>query len=523
MAATALLVLAAAVCAPAGPRRVREAALAGGWYPTSRAVATATAHVLLHAAAVAPRPPSRPLALVVPHAGWAYSGVAAAAAFRGLRPGAFDRVVVVAPSHHAGFEGYALDDVAAYRTPLGEVPLCPEASRTLAGPEARVVAGVAGPEHAVEIELPLLQATLERFCLVPVLVGRTTPPVEATFASRLRRLDDDRTLFVFSSDFTHYGSRFDFTPFGPSAATAGARIREVDARAVKALLGIDPAGFRRVLDETGATICGAHGLSTLLEMLARRDPRPRGRLLAHYASGELRSGEADSVDYVSLAFSRGEDVPASPALGVPPPSPTVGVDAPPLDEATGTLLVELARAALETELRGTGALQRALAALPARPELDRRQGVFVTLQRKDPDEARTEGRLRGCRGQPVPESPLVLAVVRAAVDSALDDPRFRHVEARELPRLELEVSALSALRPVASWRDVRVGTHGVVLEKQGRGALFLPQVATEQGWTLEEMLDQLSLKAGLPRGAWREGARLSVMTGQVFREEEARR
>ncbi|HYN41641.1 MAG TPA: AmmeMemoRadiSam system protein B, partial [Thermoanaerobaculia bacterium] len=151
----------------------RPPALAGTWYPDSPAILLATARNLLRQASVAPVPAGRPVALVVPHAGWAYSGVVAATAYRLLAPGAFGRVVVVAPSHHGAFEGYALDDASAYRTPLGEIPVSREAVEALKAPGlARVVSGVTGPEHAVEIELPFLQAVLGRFSLVPVLVGR---------------------------------------------------------------------------------------------------------------------------------------------------------------------------------------------------------------------------------------------------------------------------------------------------------------------------------------------------------------
>ena len=93
------------------------------------------------------------------------------------------------------------------------------------------------------------------------------------------------------------------------------------------------------------------------------------------------------------------------------------------------------------------------------------------------------------------------------------------MKAAELPRLAVEVTVLSPRRPIASYEEIRIGTHGVVLQKNGHAALFLPQVAPEQGWNVEQMLDALSEKAGLPRDAWREGARLEVFTGQVFPEQ----
>jgi len=92
------------------------------------------------------------------------------------------------------------------------------------------------------------------------------------------------------------------------------------------------------------------------------------------------------------------------------------------------------------------------------------------------------------------------------------------VTAAELGRIEIEVTVLSPRTPVASWRDIRLGTHGIVLQKGDRSALFLPQVAPEQKWTIEETLTALSEKAGLPSDGWKEGARFLVFTGQVFEE-----
>jgi len=119
----------------------------------------------------------------------------------------------------------------------------------------------------------------------------------------------------------------------------------------------------------------------------------------------------------------------------------------------------------------------------------------------------------------VPTYPLDLAVVKSALDAALGDPRFPEVEARELPRLAVEVTVLSPIVLVASWKEIRIGTHGIVLEKGGRRALFLPQVAVEQRWTLEETLGHLAMKAGLARDDWKSGTSFSVFTGPVFHED----
>jgi AmmeMemoRadiSam system protein B/AmmeMemoRadiSam system protein A len=511
-----------APCVPATAARVRPAALAGTWYPESPAIVATAAHVLIRSAAAAPRLEAKPVALVVPHAGWQYSGVAAGAAFRNLRPGDFARVVVVGPSHHGLFDGYALDDATAYRTPLGEIPLCTDALARLRDEKlARVVPDVTRPEHAVEIELPFLQATLGRFCLVPVLAGRTDAVAEKAFAERLAALNDGATLFVFSSDFTHYGPRFEYTPFGPSALTVGRKIRELDDKAIALLSKGDAPGFRAFLAETGATICGRAGLSTMLELLPRIAPEAHATLLAHYASADLPSArDVSSVDYAALAFTRGAASSARP-LEAPPTPAEVAVDAPVTPPELGARLTRLARAALETELSGKTDLLGELQGYPEGAGFETLQAAFVTLYRTDPAEVRSLGRLRGCIGQVEPTYPLYLAVVTAAREAALSDPRFPPVTGGELRKLEIEVTVLSRPRPIGSWKEIQLGRHGIVLEKSGRRALFLPQVPTELGWNLEETLSALSQKAGLAGDAWRSGATFQVFTGSVFEEKKA--
>jgi AmmeMemoRadiSam system protein A len=355
---------------------------------------------------------------------------------------------------------------------------------------------------------------------VPVLAGRTEARQERAFARRLAQLDDGQTLFVFSTDFTHYGPNFGYTPFGPSAISARDRIRAQDDRAAGLLAKHDAAGFRSFLSETGATICGRNGLKTMLELLALIAPDAHPQLLAHYASSDLAWARDDSsVTYVTMAYTR--EVPAEAApLTRPPGVRSVSADAPPVPDEVGERLVRLARATLEAELGDSDALNAELAFFPRGDRHERLQGVFVTIVRKRPEEIRKLGKLRGCIGQIEPAYPLYFAVVRAARDAALNDPRFENVAASELPSLGVEVTVLSRLAPVSSWKEIELGRHGILLEKDGKEALFLPQVPEAAGWDRRQTLSALAEKAGLPRNAWRKGASFSVFTGQVFRENE---
>jgi len=505
-----------------GDLPVRPAAVAGSWYPDHACLVSAEVDRMVRASSGAPVLGEKPVALVVPHAGWRFSGFAAAAAFRQIRPGDFDRVVIVAPSHQGAFEGFSIPKVSAFRTPVGEVPLCRKAVDALMdGKVVRAVSGVHDREHAVEIELPFLQERLDRFCLVPILAGNTSPSLQKSLAGKLAALDDGRTLFVFSTDFTHYGAGYGYVPYGPSARQAREKIRALNSRALAFFSPPDAEGFRKFLDETSDSICGREGLKVLMELLPQIAPKAQAVPLARYTSIDLPGNPSeDSVTYVAMAYVKGK-APSGAPLGAPPPAPTCPPQPEPISADLGARLVRVARAALLTEMEGTDDLRRALRDLPTSAvELARLQGAFVTLNRTDPVEIARQGKLRGCIGQVYPAYPIPEAVVVAAAQAALNDPRFPPVRKEELPRLEVELTLLSPPRPIGSWKEIVIGRHGIVLKKGESRALFLPQVPVEEKWTVEETLAHLSRKAGLAADAWKEGATFEVFEGQKFEESQ---
>jgi len=142
------------------------------------------------------------------------------------------------------------------------------------------------------------------------------------------------------------------------------------------------------------------------------------------------------------------------------------------------------------------------------PRLTVRRGAFVTLT--------LAGRLRGCIGYIEGIKSLIDAVADNGRSAAVADPRFPPVTPAELAEIHIEVSALTQPVPVAGPEDIIIGRHGVILVKDGRRAVFLPQVAPEQGWDRDTTLDQLALKAGLRQDAWRRGADFLVFEADVF-------
>ncbi|MEI6564676.1 MAG: AmmeMemoRadiSam system protein A [bacterium] len=144
------------------------------------------------------------------------------------------------------------------------------------------------------------------------------------------------------------------------------------------------------------------------------------------------------------------------------------------------------------------------------PLMKTSMATFVTLKIK--------GELRGCIGSLAPVEALYLSIHNNAVNAALRDPRFSPVQPGELPRIEVDVSVLSPIRDIPSIADFKIGQQGIILEKGRYRAVYLPEVATEQGWTVEETLSSLSQKAGLPSDAWRKGATFQVFESVVLSE-----
>ena len=168
-------------------------------------------------------------------------------------------------------------------------------------------------------------------------------------------------------------------------------------------------------------------------------------------------------------------------------------------------LLAAARQAIEDTLAG-----KPIRALPLDGAFGRRGGLFVSLHK--------HGDLRGCIGYPSTDDPLGATIGECAVAAATGDPRFPRVTAAELPDLDIEISVLTPVEPLADPSDIIIGRDGLVIEHQHRRGLLLPQVATEYGWGRETFLSQLCLKAGLPRDAWKHGARLFRFQAEVFGE-----
>ncbi len=275
--------------------------VAGSWYPDDPVELGSRVDRLIDAV---PEPSAieglgrPPAALIVPHAGYDYSGAVAAQGFRTVLNASFTRVMVIGPSHYHAFDGLVFPEASNYRTPLGETPIDIDAIQDAADDSVlRVDDDPFRREHCIDAEIPFLQRCLQPgWSLVPALVGTRRPGTLNEIGRALNRMLSSQTLAVVSSDFTHYGRRFGFAPFDTDIPE---RIERLDLEAAERILGRDVAGFERLVKETGATICGASAIGLLLRML----PAGAGtRLLAYDNSGRMTGNWEHAVAYASIAF-----------------------------------------------------------------------------------------------------------------------------------------------------------------------------------------------------------------------------
>jgi AmmeMemoRadiSam system protein B/AmmeMemoRadiSam system protein A len=477
---------------------IRPSAVAGQFYPSDAGKLKAAVDGFLRDA---PQPRvTDVVAIVVPHAGYVFSGQIAADAYRQVAGQSIDTVVILGVNHTgSGANRISVFDGAGYQTPLGVAAVDRDLATAIVGAGAGAVFDSAAhaSEHSIEVQVPFVQQVFPKAKIVPIVVGVTDPGTCARFGRALgKTLTGRRVLLVASSDLSHYPPQSDAVM--------------TDARTLEAIASLEPDGLSAAVsraEQAGVRnlmtcACGEAPIRVAMEA-ARALGANRGTVVSYANSGDTLPGDRDRVvGYGSVVFSRGEQG-TDTAVLVRPPAETSGS----LDVADKRVLLRLARDTI------TRYLMADMLPLPrgGSPKLLRTAGTFVTLK--------AHGDLRGCIGRIDGEGTLVRLVSAMAYESAFDDPRFPKLRTDELRDIEVEVSVLTPMKQVSGPEAIVVGRDGVVLRAGGRSAVFLPQVATEQGWTREQMLDQLALKAGLSERAWRnKTATFLTFQADVFSE-----
>jgi len=482
---------------------LRPARLAGTWYQDDPAQLRAQLDGDLAAAARAPVPRTksgqRLFGLIVPHAGYRYSAATAAYAYRLIAQAkvAPTRIFVLGPSHRRALRGIAPVEAQRFGTPLGALTIDTAAEQQLWQHAIFVHDREADArEHSVEMQMPWLRRVAPHARVVPLVVGQLTFDEVQQAADAIGALLGPGDLVLASSDFTHYGPQYGYQPFRDKVST---RLRQLDMQAFGRIAAADIASFWRFKHATQDTICGFYPISVLMALASRG---LSAQLLHYDTSSSVTGDPTNSVSYLAIAVyapNRARWKTSSSRLL----TPTEQQD-----------MLHIARASIAHVLHGNeGHFDPASLHVNLSGHLALRRGLFVTL--KLPQGGRDQ--LRGCIGTLEASAPIGQEVAVYAQHAAFRDSRFAPLRAEELPRVVLEVTLLTDPVPVSGSDAVTIGRDGIVLERGGRRAVFLPQVAVEQGWGREQTLRALAYKAGLEPDAWRH-ARLETFQGEVYDE-----
>jgi hypothetical protein len=421
-------------------------------------------------------------ALIVPHAGYYFSGNVAAKAYMSLpKDKAFKRIFLLGPSHHEWLDGASVNSEADYyATPLGQVKVERATAKSLIAaddcfsyrPEAH------DREHCLEVQLPFLQRRFEKVPpIVPVIISTNDFRKLQRIAEALKPYFTDENLFIVSSDFSHYPSYEDAC--------------KVDAKTGKALESGDVESFIATINQNAesgirnlaTSACGELAIVTLMLMM---DHRYEVKHLLYQNSGDIDNHDHSRVvGYHAFAILRGENKGFS------------------LTDEEKQTLKDIALQSIKDSLDGKEYHRNDVPAI-----LQLKCGAFVSLHK--------HGRLRGCIGHFGEDTPLHEIVAEMARAAAFEDPRFLPVTRDELDEIDIEISVLTPMRRIQSLDEFELHRHGIYIRKGYRSGTFLPQVADEVNWTKEEFVGYCSQdKAGLGWEGWRD-AELYVYEAIVF-------
>ena len=472
---------------PSEELSIRLPVVAGSFYPSDKNVLSKQIdEFLLQAKDISIE--GEPKILIVPHAGYAFSGQVAASAFKLLKGKNFKTVILIGPSHTDWFAGNSVCSQGIWQTPLGNVEIDTDLAEKLISENKSIFYRPQSheKEHCLEICLPFLQKTLKDFKIVPIIVGQSNQQNREALAYALSKYIDNQTLIVISSDLSHYPNYeianmadhkiIDAILTGKSENLTNT----VQDLMSQSLLGLDTCA------------CGEEAIHVgllLSEIMQINDIK----FLDYTNSGDITGDHSRVVGYVSIAFN-------SKALA----------NEGGLAKQEKQMLLQIARQSIESYLENKK-IPEFKDVLPA---LKQPQGAFVTLTRNH--------QLRGCIGRIIEEKQSLYQVVsQMAVSAAVDDNRFSPVSLKEMKDIDIEISVLSPVKKIKNpIQEIEIGKHGVIVQQGLNSGVFLPQVATENNWGLEEFMGQLcQQKAGLSWDAWKgDDIDIYVFSAEVFSE-----
>lgn len=473
---------------------VREPAVAGSFYPAQRENLRLTVESCLKDA-LEKELKGNLLGLIVPHAGYAYSGPVAGAAYRQIRDRDIRTVIILGSSHRVALNYPALHREGAFKTPLGLVKIDTELTEKIKKgfPECEYLNEAHKDEHSIEVQLPFLQVALkEGFMIVPILMGRLTEKITARLSEALYQAIREREsiLIIASTDLSHYPD------WKNAKKTDLETVRLISEYRMNELVKREQAVNESGVENLVTYQCGLGPVVTLLA-LSQKFRESRAELLKYQNSGDVSWVKERTVGYAAMAITTkdyNQNLKGGPGDGFS------------LSDEEKKFLLKTARQTLEAYVKDK---KTPVVKVPFK-KLENDAGAFVTLHEK--------GELRGCIGYILPVKPLWQTVVENTVNASSKDYRFAPVSASELKDISIEISVLSPPAAIKSHKEIVIGKHGVILKKGPYQSVFLPQVAPEQGWDLETTLKHLSMKAGLGPDDWKKDTEFSVFTAVVFGE-----
>jgi len=468
---------------------IRRPAVAGQFYPASREALERKLDIFFENAKLA-KINGEIIGLIAPHAGYDFSGLTAATAFKQVRGKNYDAVVIIGFDHRPYTSGVFVQDKGGYETPLGVVPVNEEIAASIVNHGKGLISSYSGndSEHSIEVEVPFLQKVIDDLSIVPIkmMADHSYGTCEKLAKAIVDGTRGRKVLLVASSDLYH-GYSYD-------------ECVESDRRTLEHIEDFDPKRLHDCFDNGDCMACGVGPIVTLL-LAARAMGADKAEVVASINSNDVmgeRGGYVVGYGGVVVYKSSGSGGSGEEKVGV-----ELG-----LSREDKELLMKIAREAISCSVRGKPLPKYD----PSSPILREKRGAFVTINK--------HGNLRGCIGYIEAYKPLYETVQEMAVAAALRDPRFPPVTEDELDDLEVEISVLTPIRKIRDINEIEVGKHGIIIRKGYNQGLLLPQVATEYGWDRITFLEHTCLKAGLPRDAWKDpDTEIMIFSAEVFGEE----
>ncbi|MBU2102253.1 MAG: AmmeMemoRadiSam system protein B [Candidatus Omnitrophota bacterium] len=484
-----LLGLALTLMSGAQAQEIKKCEFCGSFYPDDPAALGIMLDTYLAAARVQ-TPPGEIIGVVVPHAGFTYSGPVAAHSYKLLdKNSEIDAVVLLGATHRYPFSGITIYPRGGFQTPLGTLLV----NANIAGQFQSLNFVSFQPqyfthEHTLEVQLPFIIKALGNPTIVPILFGTITDKQIESFAQRLAEIaSQKKLLLVVSSDLSHY------LPYLDAHAT--------DAKTLQFLRDMNETALRK----EDYRACGNAALAAFIQYARIRKANIA---IIHYAnSGDTAGDKNRVVGYASaVAFLPGNATTLSAQNTGPKPEEEV-MQPYTITPDEKKILLRIARSTLQTYLKNKTIPNVA----PLSDNLSQKRGAFVTLTKN--------GKLRGCIGRIVGDTALYTVVSQMAIEAATGDPRFAPVRFDELNDIHIEISVLTPFEKISSLDEIEVGKHGLIIKKGFSSGLLLPQVPGEYGWDKITFLEQTCLKAGLPPDAYKDGdAILYKFSAIVFNE-----